>query len=103
MDSVLCAVTEEDGNQCSTPRLATPTHQHSHQPPVMTVNINDGHSVILPTDQSTFLIQLEETDALAALRDGNMGSHQISSPDTAQSDSADNQPPSPPIYFRYSV
>lgn len=89
---------EEDGNQCSTPRLATPTHQHSHQPPVMTVNINDSHSVILPTDQSTFLIQLEETDALAGLKDGNLISHQTSSLDTTQADSADT--PSPPIYFR---
>lgn len=83
--------------------MATPTHQHSHQPPVMTVNINDGHSIILPTDQSTFLIQLEETDALAGLKDGHIISHPTTSLDNTQTDTGDNQPPSPPIYFRYCV
>lgn len=90
---------DEEGIQCSTPRLATPTHQHSHQPPVMTVNISDGQSIILPTDQSTLLIQLEETDALAALKEGasrTMGSENVSMP----SEGTDNQPPSPPVYFR---
>lgn len=95
---------DEEGAQSSTPRLATPTHQHSHQPPVMTVNINDGQSVILPTDQSTLLIQLEETDALAGLREGF--SHQTSGVDgftSAPTDSSENQPPAPPIYFRSFV
>ncbi|KAE8748880.1 hypothetical protein FOCC_FOCC004474 [Frankliniella occidentalis] len=89
---------DEEGTQCSTPRLATPTHQHSHQPPVMTVNINDGQSIILPTDQSTLLIQLEETDTLAGLREGF--SHQTSNLETGNSVDSDNQSPAPPIYFR---
>lgn len=94
-------MSDEEGTQCSTPRLATPTHQHSHQPPVMTVNINDGQLITSPTDQSTLLIQLEETDALADLREGV--SRQTISQDaygSAPYESSENQPPSPPIYFR---